>query len=66
MDTAKKTAAEVKSVIYRYITYYNLRRICSANGDIRSWCIVGCIRVPGRIEIEVRLIRRRREDIDHG
>lgn len=32
MDTTKMTAAEVKSVIYRYIAYYNLRRICSVNG----------------------------------
>lgn len=32
MDTAKMTTDEVKSVIHRYIAYYNLRRIYSANG----------------------------------
>ena len=32
METASMTSAEVKSVIYRYIAYYNLRRIYSTNG----------------------------------
>jgi len=31
MDTTKMTTAEVKTVIYRYICYYNLRRIYSTN-----------------------------------
>jgi len=31
MDTTKMTAAEVKTVIFRYIHYYNLRRIYSTN-----------------------------------
>lgn len=31
MDTKKMTIAEVKTVIYRYICYYNLRRIYSTN-----------------------------------
>jgi transposase InsO family protein len=31
MDTTKMTIAEVKTVIYRYICYYNLRRIYSTN-----------------------------------
>lgn len=32
MDTTKMTTDEVKSVIYRYINYYNLRRIYTTNG----------------------------------
>lgn len=31
MDTTKMTTAEVRSVIYRYINYYNLRRIYTTN-----------------------------------
>lgn len=31
MDTTKMTVAEVKTVIFRYIHYYNLRRIYSTN-----------------------------------
>ncbi|MDD4495668.1 MAG: IS3 family transposase [Eubacteriales bacterium] len=31
MDTTKMTVAEVKSVVFRYIHYYNLRRIYSTN-----------------------------------
>ena len=31
MDTTKMTTAEVKTVIYRYICYYNLGRIYSTN-----------------------------------
>jgi transposase InsO family protein len=31
METTKMTTAEVKTVIYRYIYYYNLRRIYSTN-----------------------------------
>lgn len=34
MDTTKMTVAEVKSVIYRYINYYNLRRIYTTNGGL--------------------------------
>lgn len=34
MDTTKMTAAEVRSVIYRYISYYNLRRIYTTNGGM--------------------------------
>ena len=32
--TAKMTTDEVKSVIYRYIHYYNLRRIYTTNGGL--------------------------------
>ena len=32
MDTNKMTSEEVKSVVFRYIYYYNLRRIYSTNG----------------------------------
>lgn len=31
MDTTKMTIAEVKTVVYRYIYYYNLRRVYSTN-----------------------------------
>ena len=34
MDTTKMTVAEVRSVIYRYINYYNLRRIYTTNGGL--------------------------------
>ena len=34
MDTTKMTTDEVKSVIYRYIHYYNLRRIYTTNGGL--------------------------------
>ena len=34
MDTTKMTTDEVKSVIYRYIQYYNLRRIYTTNGGL--------------------------------
>ena len=34
MDTLKMTAAEVRSVIYRYVGYYNLRRIYTTNGGL--------------------------------
>lgn len=32
LNTAEMTVSEVRSVIYRYIAYYNLRRIYSTNG----------------------------------
>ena len=32
MDTTKLTNEEVKSIVFRYIYYYNLRRIYSTNG----------------------------------
>ena len=32
MDTTKLTSEEVKSIVFRYIYYYNLRRIYSTNG----------------------------------
>lgn len=31
MDTTKMMVAEVKTIIFRYIHYYNLRRIYSTN-----------------------------------
>lgn len=34
MDTTKMTTEEVRSVIYRYINYYNLRRIYTTNGGL--------------------------------
>lgn len=34
MDTTKMTADDVRSVIYRYINYYNLRRIYTTNGGL--------------------------------
>ena len=34
MDTTKMTTDEVKSVIYRYIHYCNLRRIYTTNGGL--------------------------------
>lgn len=34
MDTTKMTTAAVRSVIYRYINYYNLRRIYTTNGGL--------------------------------
>ncbi|HRV98925.1 MAG TPA: integrase core domain-containing protein, partial [Aminobacteriaceae bacterium] len=32
LDTLTMSVSDVRSVIYRYIAYYNLRRIYSANG----------------------------------
>ncbi len=34
IDTTKMTVNEVRSVIYRYINYYNLRRIYTTNGGL--------------------------------
>ena len=31
MDTTKLSSKEVKTIVFRYIYYYNLRRIYSAN-----------------------------------
>ena len=34
MDTLKMTVAEVRSVVYRYVAYYNLRRVYTANAGL--------------------------------
>ncbi len=34
MDVAKMTVFEVRSMIYRYIIYYNLKRIYTPNGGL--------------------------------
>ena len=34
IDTRRLTAVEVNSIIYRYIGYYNLRRVYTANGGL--------------------------------
>ena len=34
IDTKSMSMAEVKTIVYRYIHYYNRRRIYSTNGDI--------------------------------
>ena len=43
MDTSKMTTTEAKTIIYRYICYYNLRRIYSTNDGWPQWCSGRCI-----------------------
>lgn len=43
VNTRTLTKEEVQSILFRYISYYNLRRISLVNGACRRWCTASSI-----------------------